>query len=229
MEAKKILIGVPSQRQDSRFLASLNNLIGQMDGKYQVSLLVEKWQRLSEAQNHIVDYLLSRDFDYLLFLDDDHWGHKVEMVDCLIGANAYMATIKTYVRHFPYPIAFFTIGSNREYTSKFIPQQGYGYKEVDMTGFPMTLIKPQLFNKIDKPYFRGREYGGRDWNTDIDFCERINMVGIKPVACYQFCLPHDDITEENVTEMRIKNMSTMKDRIMAHFFLNQGQVIKTAS
>ena len=58
-----------------------------MEGEYDTTLLIEKWTHLPEAQNKIVDFLLSRDFDYLLFLDDDHWGHKLEMIDCLINAK----------------------------------------------------------------------------------------------------------------------------------------------
>src|ERR1700744_5070309 len=113
MEVKSLLIGVPSNRQDSRFLTSLNNLISQLEGRYKVSLILEKWQNLPDAQNHITDYFLSRDFDYLLFLDDDHWGHTVEMVDCLVNANADMATIKTYVRHYPYQVALWKFNQKK--------------------------------------------------------------------------------------------------------------------
>lgn len=220
MESKKILVGVPSCREDNRFLDSLNNLLKQMHDNYEVTLLIEKWKGLAEAQNNITDYFLSKDFDYLLFLDDDHWGHTIEMVDTLIEANTYMATMKTYVRHYPYPIALFNINEARDYRSKYSGvENGFGYKEVDMTGFPMTLIKRDLFSKLSRPYFVGRDYGGRDWNTDIDFCEKIRSLGIKPVGCYQYCLPHGDITEDNVLEMRIRNMKTMSDRVSMYFNL----------
>lgn len=225
MEAKKILIGIPSGRQDSIFLASLNNLVEQMQGKYQVSVLIEKWQHLPEAQNHITDYFLSRDFDYLLFLDDDHWGHTIEMVDCLVAANADMATIKTYVRHYPYQVAAFVLDGVRDKATKYssINYQD-GYHEVDMTGFPMTLIKPYIFNKLERPYFRGIEHSGRDWHTDADFCERLKAIDRKIVVCYQHCLPHGEVTEENVLSLRARDTVTMKDKVTSFLTLEKQGV-----
>lgn len=217
MESKKILIGVPSNRQDGKFLDSLNNLISQLEGKHQISLLIEKWQHLPEAQNHIADYFLSRDFDYLLFLDDDHWGHTADMVDCLINANADMATMKTYVRHYPYPCALFKLNENNEFSNRYVGVEAVQYEKVDMTGFPMTLLSNKIFKVLERPYFRGVLSDGRDWATDVDFCERLREKGIRPVGCFQYCLPHGDITQENVIEMRLKNTKSYADRLRAKF------------
>ena len=204
----RILIGVPSIREDEKFLASLSSLIASMKGKYQVSLIVEKWSDLAPAQNRITKYFLDNDFDYLLFLDDDHAGHTVEMVDDLISANALMATMQTHVRHYPYPIALFKRYDRVQFRSHL---QEKGYSTVDLTGFPMTLLKRELFRYLDQPYFQSRN-DGTPFATDKLFCERLEKIGIKPVGCYNYCLDHAGITRENVMDWREKNSKSWIDK-----------------
>lgn len=211
-DVKSILIGVPSAREDERFLASLSSLIKQMKGKYQVGVIMEKWKHLPKIQNMMVDYMLANDYDYILFLDDDHSGHTVEMVDSLVAANTYMATMKTYIRYFPYPIGLFKrqmfVGQEKMIGHY---QQG-GYSTVDMTGFPMTLLRRDLFERIQRPFFEPMNDGARNWCTDVPFCLKLEKVGIKPVGCYDHCLDHDGITEANVSNLREKNAKKWIDR-----------------
>ena len=207
-EVKSILIGVPSAREDERFLASLSNLIKEMKGRYKVGVIVEKWKFLPSAQNSIADYFLANNYDYLLFLDDDHSGHTVGMVDALIKADAYMATMKTYIRYFPYPVGLF-----KRHQDRFVSHdQPLGYAQVDMTGFPMTLLRRDLFEQIQRPFFEPENDGQRDWCTDVPFCRKLEKVGIKPVGCYDFCLDHDEVTAENVNDLREKNAKKWIDR-----------------
>ena len=195
----KILVGIPTIRYFHFFMESVEKF--RRESKHDLTLWWEKDKFLADAQNKIADEFLSKDYDYLLFLDDDHWGHTPEMLECLINANAYVATMKTYSRHYPYGCALIKkVGEG-----VVMPiEDGEGYREVDLTGFPMTLIRRDLFSKLDKPYFRATEACGRDWNTDIDFFERLEKLGIKPIGCFQHCLNHDKITQENVHEYRFK-------------------------
>lgn len=203
---KSILIAVPSAREDERFLASLSTLISQMKGRYKVGVLMEKWKFLPTIQNQMVDYMLANGYDYILFLDDDHSGHTVDMVDALVLADTYMVTMKSYVRHFPYPIALFRRQTFMGHTKMIQHIQEKGYAELDMTGFPMTLLRRDLFDKIQRPFFVGEHDGmQRPWTTDVPFCRKLEEVGIKPIGCYDFCLTHDGVNDTNVAEMREKN------------------------
>ena len=144
---------------------------------------------------------LDNGYDYLLLLDDDHWGHTKEMLDVLVGANTYVATMKTYSRHYPYQCTILLKGEK----NVVMPiEHSEGYRECDLTGFPMTLIRKDTFYFLEEPYFRPVEAEGRDWNTDIDFFERLGNVNIKPIGCFQYCLNHDKITQENVWDYRHK-------------------------
>lgn len=211
-DVKSILVAVPSARENERFLASLLSLIAQMKGKYTVGLLMEKWKFLPDIQNAMVDYMLANNYDYILFLDDDHAGHTVEMVDALVRADTYMVTMKTYVRYFPYPVALFRRQFHMGAEKMIGHIQSSGYAKLDMTGFPMTLIRRDLFQKISRPYFEPEHDGQRAWCTDVPFCRKLEKVGISPYGCYDFCLEHDGVTEENVAELREKNAVKWVDR-----------------
>lgn len=217
---KKILIGIPSVREDQKFIDSLFNFVQQCKGKYFIDCIVIKDQKLSAAQNYIAERFEESDFDYLLFLDDDHYGHTVEMLDYLVGANAFIATMKTYSRHYPYPCALYKRLEGRDSESCYAGiENGEGYQECDLTGFPMTLFKKDFFLVLNRPFFKERKESMVDWATDREFFERIASLGIKPIGCFQGCLEHQDVTQENVLKLREKGRYEGSNE--AFFFLQK--------
>lgn len=212
----KILVGICSMRENDKFFASVSDFIKQCKGKYHVDVIVKKWTPLPDAQNYIADCFLLGGYDYLLLLDDDHDGHTVDMLDALIAANTYMATIKTHSRHYPYVTALWkwVDGLNDEGKCFVGIEDGEGYQTVDMTGFPMTLLRRDLFHLLDRPFFQPKSYGGVEWATDRFFCERLAKIGIKPVGVFTHCLNHDGITKDNVQQLRYKERMSEKQKIM---------------
>lgn len=202
---KSIYIGVCKTRDDKRFEESFRNLTDSMCRKYSVCQMVVKDTYLPDAQNIIAKDFIQSGYDYLLLLDDDQWGHTVEMVDTLVGSNAKVSTIKTYSRHYPYACSLLRKAGN----NLAMPiETGEGYVECDLTGFPMTLIPRETFKLLDEPYFRPHEVGGRTWNSDVDFFARLNEVGVKPIGCFQHILNHGDITADNVMQKRYDDRFT---------------------
>lgn len=196
---KSIYIGVCKTRNDERFAQSFRNFTDSLVGHYSVCIEVVSDMFLPDAQNKITKNFMNCGYDYLLLLDDDHWGHTKEMLDTLIGANAFVATIKTYSRHYPYSCAAWKYVGHKV----IMPiENGEGYQECDLTGFPMTLISRETFSALEQPYFRPYEADGRTWNSDIDLFERLAIKNIKPIACFQHCLNHDKITQDNVHQYR---------------------------
>lgn len=206
-----ILICVPSTREYKPFLESYSKFLEEVKKKHTIIEFFVKNKKLVDVQNESVQKLLSGNFDYLLFLDDDHSGHTSDMLECLIGANTYMATIKTYIRHYPYMSALMRMNENGIWVGI---ENGQGYEDIDGCGFPMTLIRKDLFYRLEKPYFREFQDGTRNWSTDGEFCDRLRSIGIKPKGCFQYCLAHGDITEDNVRDMRLKNSVSTQNRMM---------------
>lgn len=202
---KSIYIGVCKTRNDKRFEESFRNFTDSICRKYSVCQMVVKDKFLPDAQNIIAEDFLQIGYDYLLLLDDDQWGHTEEMLETLINANTYVATIKTYQRQYPYSCALFRkLGNNIVMPI----ETGNRYVECDLTGFPMTLISRETFDFLEKPYFRPYEVNGRTWNSDVDFFERLALKGIKPIGCFQHILNHGDITAENVHQKRYDDRFT---------------------
>ena len=197
---KSIYIGVCKTRDDVRFKESFRDFTDSICRKYSICQRTVVNQFLPDAQNIITYGFLESNFDYLLLMDDDQWGHTPEMLETLINANTFVATIKTYSRHYPYGCSLLRkVGENLVMPI----ENGEGYVKCDLTGFPMTLISRETFSYLKEPYFRPYEVAGRTWNSDVDFFERLNKVWIKPVGCFQHTLNHGDITEENVKQKKV--------------------------
>jgi len=196
---KSIYIGVCKTREFELFKESFKSFTDSICSKYSICQRIIHDEFLPDAQNKIVKSFIQSDYDYLLLLDDDQWGHTQEMLETLINANTYVATIKTYSRHYPYACAL--LNWTKEGLTLPI-ENGEGYVECDLTGFPMTLISRETFNYLEQPYFRPHESCGRSWNSDVDFFKRLSEKGIKPVGCFQHTLNHDKVTAENVKQLR---------------------------
>lgn len=202
---KSIYIGVCKTRDDKRFEESFRNFTDSICRNYSICQLVIRNKFLPDAQNEIARSFLDSDYDYLLLLDDDQWGHTEEMLKTLINAKTYVSTIKTYSRHYPYSCSLLrNVGNNLVMPI----ETGEGYIKCDLTGFPMTLISRGTFDFLEEPYFRPHEVGGRTWNSDVDFFKRLSEKGIKPIGCFQHVLNHADITEDNVRQKRYEDRFT---------------------
>ena len=211
---KSIYIGVCKTRNDKRFEESFRNFTDSIYMKYNILQRIVKDTFLPDAQNIIASDFLKTGYDYLLLLDDDQWGHTPEMLETLINANTYVATIKTYSRHYPYSCALL----KRIQNNLCLPiEDGHGYVKCDLTGFPMTLISRETFSFLKEPYFRPYEAEGRSWNSDVDFFDRLDKVWIKPIGCFQHTLNHDKITEDNVRKFRYEERFTNNN--IAHWRL----------
>ena len=209
---KRIIVGVCSTRHDDRFWDSFFKFMKDCSVEYDINAIILKNQFLPYAQNSLADSMIMCRADYLLLLDDDQWGHTKEMLDCLINADAYVATMKTYSRHYPYCCALMAkLNDNGLYVGI---ENGEGYKEVDMCGFPMTLIKRELFEKLEKPYFTAVEALDRNWHTDLPFYNRLAEIGIKPIGCFQHCLNHDKVTQDNVMQLRDDESRERNNRVL---------------
>lgn len=221
---KSIYIGVCKTREDARFKKSLHEFLSVISEYYSAAIEVITDKFLPDAQNILAKHCIEGRYDYLLLLDDDHWGHTKEMLDCLIKADTHMATMKTYSRHYPYGSALLQSLGHGNYAS--IDHRN-GYHQIDICGFPMTLIRRDVFDILDEPYFRAVDDGARDWSTDVNFCQRLSERGIKPIGCFDHCLPHDKITEANVVEYRNKERFE-QDNIVLYKLAQENRSAKLA-
>lgn len=203
---KRILVGIPCHKPERMFLQDCAIFLLETKKKYEVE---EKWvygKTLVDAQNEIGEYFLSKNFDYLLFLEDDHSGHSIEMLDAMIESDKDITAIGYYSRWPAHPLTLMVKSgkpSPKDYRSA---PHSSGIQEVDLCGFGFTLIKRKVIESMDKPIFRlnGIDYrnGGRNVATDKNFFERAKSLGCEIHGFFDFDLAHRGISKKNVMRLR---------------------------
>lgn len=210
----KILIGIPSVRNYLDFMESMNFFLPKLGAEHQVEVYEVKNKLIADARNMIVEYMLSKDFEYLLFLDDDHSGHTMEMFNALLKQDAYVCAIKCYSRFFPYSPNLLDYSGIEDLRMKYqMKNETTGVHEFDLVGFGMTLIKREVFEILEKPYF----VSDNNQREDNYFCDKLQEKGIKPFGIMDFTLSHQGVNEHNVEIIKEQGMVKLKQEIMEKY------------
>lgn len=205
----KILVGIATVTPDKRFLESLPSFFQEAGKLHQLEDFWVWNKPLVEAQNEFAEKMVGGDYDYLLTIEDDHWGFTASMLESCIAADTHVCGISYRSRHLPFmklPMKYSGTtdhNGNKLYDSV---KGVSGYENGDLIGFGFTLIKKEVFQILDRPYFRlntDTMTGVGPRATDIDFCKRLIEKGIHPVGCMDYVLNHREITEENYKEMLV--------------------------
>jgi hypothetical protein len=199
-----ILVGITSLKPRPEFLRDIQKLFDNCKDKYELEVLWVRGKKLVDAQNEIADYLLSSTHEALLMLEEDHWGHTVEMLDELVEMDSDVAAISYYSRHPHYPMTTL-LNSGKSYPHCYNPIPAKdGVHEVDLCGFGMTLIKRQVIEMLDGPKFQvnksRRLNGAPEYATDSNFCDRVKEKGLNIKASLNHDLVHDGISRSNYLE-----------------------------
>lgn len=230
----KIFIGIAKHNTCKEFINSMLSFLPSIKQEHDIEVYEIHANNVCEAQNAIAEQFLQSDKDYLLTLEDDHWHHTKDMLNALLKPNTYVCAINYYSRHEGKLSTLMNYSGNENFRKAYI-QAPYkdGYHEVDLCGFGMTLIKREVFDILDVPYFRPNDYyeklGKEVANkaTDQDFCKRLAEHGIKPVGCFDYVLTHRGISKDNFLQYRqkdiLKSMKNSEDKLLqrAIFMLQQ--------
>lgn len=209
----RIFIGVACYKPYNEFMESLSCFLQNCSLKYNISCYMVYGKSLVDAQNDIAEQFMLSGSDYLLMLEDDHWGHTVDMLDDLIQCDKMVCGIKYYSRHYPFVVMPMDNKGFEDSKEKFemnISTPKTKYAICGLTGFGMTLIKREVFNVLDKPYFRlnTTECGElqKGYATDQDFCNRLRGLGHEIYGCFSHCLTHRGINDSTVDDIRENEM-----------------------
>lgn len=214
MERLGIFVGVACHKPWKEHTESLAAFLQECSLKYDIECLQVYGKELVDAQNQIADRFLKTGKDYLLMIEDDNWGFTLEMLEALIKANAYICGMKYFSRHYPFvsmPLDFFQHfeeEDDKEYSMNILGHPEGGYHTCGLTGFGMTLIRKEVFNELEEPYFRLNILTHKSlrpsYATDQDFCKRLREKGILPVGCFDYCVTHRNLNDETVEALREK-------------------------
>jgi hypothetical protein len=191
-----IFVATPAYKPTDEFAVSVFSFLSEASKKYDITYHSVWGKELVVAQNIIADRFLQSHSEWLLFLEDDHSGHTVAMLDDLMQSGHRLVGIKYYSRWYPYTLTALNSNYDMHIFSK------GEYEEVALMGFGMTLIHRSVFDVLDKPYFRlnDKTNGITTHATDKNFCDRLIEKGVVPVVCNKHCLTHRGINDTNVID-----------------------------
>lgn len=131
-----------------------------------IDIRYEPTKPLWKARNRAVEYLLSSDFSHLLFVDSDT-APAIDTLKLLLNQNKDIISAlyhgarieENNIQMFPMVLEKV---EEHQYQSK--PVSG-GLEKADAIGMGCALIKKEVFEKLEKPYY----YTSRE---DLHFCEK---------------------------------------------------------
>ena len=193
---KKVLIGITTAETVAHeTMQSIYELI--VPEGVETSLSIVHAYNVADGRNNLVDIMIKNGYDYIFFVDNDVILPKNALVD-LYNMNWYFTTgtyprkeFSTLTDKDPYTTLYNHNERNKEiYCPTFMPlsalQKGC-ITQVDCCGFGCTLIKKELFNALEKPYFffahEGNpspgNYGEYCLGEDMYFCRKVIKSGLQ--------------------------------------------------
>lgn len=160
-------------------------------------------QMVGDARNLIVNKAIELGCTHILFTDDDHL-FPPDAVVRLLEYDVDIVGALAFQRKPDYLPCVFKLKDNNVHSVELINQ---GLQEVDAVGFAFVLIKIEIFNKLEKPWFVYgdkrpgiyREHGGL--GEDLAFCINAKNVGFKIFCDTDLVVPHigdELIVDQNV-------------------------------
>lgn len=147
------------------------------------------------ARNDIAREFLDSGFDYLFWIDDDAIVNPEILYKMLAHMDApeVGVVIAPYMmRRPPYGIGVLTcdgkdISNTNNYRNLTLDELNQGLIEVDGGGTHCMLVKREMFEKVNEPWFRLPPLGGTE---DMYFCLKVRKLGLKIHCDTDLEIPH---------------------------------------
>lgn len=139
------------------------------------------------ARNNLVNYAKSQQASHVLLLDDDHILTP-DLFTRLYRMDVPVASALAFQRYAPYSPSIYKWVTTDTGKQACVPIDEFirtGVRHVGCTGFAAVLIKMEVFEKIQDPYFEWRELG-----EDFDFCLKCRDAGIEIYCDTDLILDH---------------------------------------
>lgn len=162
LQKKRILIGITTAETVAHeTMQSIYGLI--IPENTETALSVVHAYNVADGRNKLVNIMLEQDYDYIFFVDNDIILPKNALID-LYNMNWYFTAgtyprkeLKTLTEKNPFTTLYNHDERNKEvYCPTFMRFNDFHadkLTQVDCCGFGCTLIRRDLFNVIEQPYF----------------------------------------------------------------------------
>ena len=160
------------------------------------------WRPLHKAQQQIVGAARHWGCSHILFVEDDQWDFPHHGLDILLEHDKDVVGLLTYKKEFP----FMSMCARRKVEGDSLLEQnllapyiGDGVDTVDLISFGFTLIKTDVFDRIDDPF--ALPYA--DHPADSYFSQYCDDAGIQKWIDFDHVVAHGNVAPREVPYMRM--------------------------
>ncbi len=195
----KILVNVPFLKPHKKFLPHFIQWYGETCKRHELILNFQMYRALHKVLADSVRIAKENDCTHILYTEDDHYRFPIDGIDVLAGYNKDVIGFCTYKKTYPFhPLnmkkkdpAISLLAKERNLT----PFSGReGIAKTDLLSWAFTLVKVDVFDRLTCDPF---EVWGFSPN-DSYFCQACEDVGIDRWVCFDYQIPHGDVTPEEI-------------------------------
>ncbi len=173
----KIFVAVPINRPIEfrvfeSFLTMANN-----NRKHDFIFGLTQNSLVYDARETLTDMFLKTDADAIMWIDSDMVFHP-DSIDLLYRHNVPYVCAKAFKRVEPYQPCFYSTVRPLEDGQVYLEspvEYGEGLLRIEGSGMACTLIRREVFEKLEKPYFFPKNGLGED----LTFCVKLKEAGIE--------------------------------------------------
>jgi len=210
----KIMIAILNQGPiHSKLAEPLLNLVTE----HEVQFLFSDERPIDYNRNCIVDKFLETDCEILFMLDSDMIidKHLLDMIKP--DYDVVSAVTFSCKKGIPYPLIMKLSQDGKSYQPMFDPvDELTEYTEVDGIGTGCIYIRRNVFDKIQKPYFRFQyaEDGHIELGEDYAFSAKVKKSGVKLYVATKFIVGHSKTFDAaHINQIIYKGLTFNKDGI----------------
>jgi hypothetical protein len=173
----KIMIGIPMSRPiEFRVFESFVKMANQR-GHHEYMFCMTQNSLVHDARESIVEQFLKSECEALMFIDSDMVFHPLSIY-YLERHKLPFVTAKAFKRVAPYQPCFYSKIEEQPDGKCYLEspvEYGEGLLPIDGAGMACCLIRREVFDKVQKPYFFPRD----GWGEDLSFCYKLKQAGVQ--------------------------------------------------
>lgn len=172
----KIMVGIPIYRSIdfASFISFIKLLTHKGEHTFQVNCMSNSL--IYDAREKMVEIFLESDCDAIMFIDSD-MTFEPHQIDQLASYDLPFITAMAFKRMPPFQPCFYTKMEYKDGQPKLeVPiEYSAGVLEIEGAGMACALIKREVFENIEKPYF----FPLPGLGEDLTFCLKLKEKGFK--------------------------------------------------
>jgi GT2 family glycosyltransferase len=169
------IIGVPTSQigRYSEFWESLN----QLERPAGTIVRVGKGGSVALNRNGLTSIMLEQGLDWIFYVDDDQIFQPDTLLR-LLADNKPVVSGTYCAKHYPFPPHVYWQNENGDVVPRNVKDES-GLLSVGSVGAGALLVRRDVIEKMDCPWWTLGQIHKDKWGDDVDFCRRVRLAGFE--------------------------------------------------